>query len=105
MLSGTACIWLETQLTATDFLPQTFGELRRFITIRVLQLEETQPAQEDVVCTCKGPARQQRTQRADAGDLTDLQALGVGTIHGHWRIPNDRRRTGEIAKGPWWPKP
>ncbi|MBV8853596.1 MAG: hypothetical protein JOY91_09355 [Sinobacteraceae bacterium] len=51
MLRATARIWFETQLVTTECPSQTFGELYCVITVRLVELEETELAQEDVMRT------------------------------------------------------
>jgi len=53
VLRATACIGFEAQLIATELPTKTFEQFRRIITVRFVQLEEAEAAEEDVVCSGK----------------------------------------------------
>src|SRR5271166_3855 len=81
MLGATARIGFEAQLVAAEFRAQVFEEFRRIITVGLIQLEESEPAEEDVVRSGKALTGQDRGQYTAAGSLAGLQALGQRAIY------------------------
>ena len=87
MLRATARIGFEAQLVAAEFPAQIFEEFRRIIPVRLVQLEESEPAQEDLVGTGETLAGEDRGQHAAARGLAGLQPLGQRAIDDALAVP------------------